>query len=73
MGGPQYLSRNDGVGGIQMKQRHEDRHNGEGNTQKAFVLVGVALFFLDQFLDALTSFGVEGVSDLISQAFRLFL
>jgi hypothetical protein len=55
-----------------MKQRHENRHNGERNAQKTLVLVGVTLFLLDQRLDALTSFGVEGVSDLISQAFRLF-
>ena len=73
MGGPEDVCRNNGVSRIQVKQRHEDGHHREGHPQKSFVLIGVAFFFFDQILDALSGFGVEGISRLISQAFHLFL
>ena len=73
MGGAQDVRRNNGVRRIQVKQGHEDGHHSEGHPQKSFVLIGVAFFFFDQVLDALSGFGVEGISRLISQAFHLFL
>ena len=73
MGGPKDVRRNNGVCRIQVKQGHADGHHSEGHPQESFVLIGVAFFLFDQVLDALSGFGVEGISRLISQAFHLFL
>src|SRR5262245_37752535 len=48
----QVLGAHDGVGGIQVEERHDDRHGGDESRERARQLVLDALFALDHFLGA---------------------
>src|SRR3546814_3818883 len=43
--GAQGLRRHDGIGGIHVEQRHDDRHGGQEDAQPAAHVIGGTLFF----------------------------